>query len=104
MSGVFKVDKDDITDGATIEFGNGIMYVPRKYCSFVPEEYEVRFDSNGDEFETANPSEYCDCFVCSECGYPMMYGDMGWFETEYPYKPNFKFCPWCGSKVVDYGV
>jgi ribosomal protein S27AE len=29
----------------------------------------------------------------------MMFGDMGWFDEEPPYKPHFKFCPNCGARV-----
>lgn len=30
----------------------------------------------------------------------MLFGDTGWFGTEPPYAPTFKFCPECGARVV----
>mgnify|MGYP001025734575 CR=1 FL=1 len=79
---------------------DGVTYVPQQTCTFTPNEIASRFDENDEEIETDEPADDCDAFSCSVCGYDMMFGDCGWFELEPPYKPNFKFCPNCGSKEV----
>lgn len=79
---------------------DGQRYVPENTCTFYPNETETRFDEDDNEIETNEPSENCDAFECSACGFPMMFGDMGWFDEEQPYKPRFKFCPNCGARVV----
>lgn len=79
---------------------NGQRYVPQETCTYQPTEYETRFDENDEEIETNDPAEDCVAFECSACGFEMMFGDMGWFDYEPPYKPYFKFCPNCGARVV----
>lgn len=69
-------------------------------CTFSPDEYATRWDEDNMEHETDDPVEGCAYFVCSNCGRVMMYGDMGWFETEPPYNPSFNYCPHCGARVV----
>ena len=79
---------------------DGQRYVPQNVCTYEPTEFAVRFDENDNEIETLDPSEECGTFQCSACGFEMMFGDMGWFDEEPPYKPYFSFCPKCGARVV----
>lgn len=79
---------------------DGQRYVPQNTCSYDPTEYATRFDENDNEVETFEPSEDCQSFQCSACGFEMMFGDMGWFGEEPPYKPYFSFCPNCGARVA----
>ena len=80
---------------------DGRMYVPQETCTYRPTEVATCFDENDVEIETNEPSEDCGTFICSSCGFEMLFGyDMGWFEEEPPYKPYFKFCPGCGARVV----
>ena len=79
---------------------DGQRYVPQETCTYHPTEYATRFDENDEEIETNDPAEGCGTFECSACGFEMMFGDMGWFDDEPPYKPYFKFCPNCGARVV----
>lgn len=79
---------------------DGQLYVPQETCTYSPTEYETRFDENDEEIETNDPAEDCGTFECSACGFEMMYGELGWFDEEPPYKPNFNFCPECGARVV----
>lgn len=76
------------------------FWVKERTCRYVTEITDTRFDENGEEIETGDPADNCDCFECSECGFPMMYGDDGWFEMEPPYKARFNFCPNCGARVM----
>lgn len=79
---------------------------PERTCVFEPEIKDYDYDDDGNEIETDDPAENCDCFECSKCGYPMLYDvnewyDGGWFDLEPPYSPHFKYCPNCGAKVVE---
>lgn len=70
-------------------------------CVYEPTETLTRWDENDQELETNEPDPDCVTFACSRCGYEMLYGDeYGWFDTEPPYAPHFKFCPHCGARVV----
>lgn len=70
-------------------------------CVFEPTETLTRWDENDYEHETNEPDPDCATFACSRCGYEMLYGDeYGWFDTEPPYTPHFKFCPNCSARVL----
>lgn len=75
---------------------------PERTCRYEPEMYAVRIEEDGTEIVTDEPDDECECFVCSECSYCMMFGaDSGWFGTEPPYKAHFRYCPGCGARVVE---
>lgn len=70
-------------------------------CVYEPTETLTRWDENDHEHETNEPDFYCETFACSRCGYEMIYGgEYGWFDTEPPYAPHFKFCPNCSARVL----
>lgn len=70
-------------------------------CVYEPTETLTRWDENDYEHETNEPDFDCATFACSRCGYGMLYGDeYGWFDTEPPYAPHFKFCPNCSARVL----
>lgn len=69
-------------------------------CTYEPTETISYFDRNDVEHETNWPDYECASFMCVKCNYEMMYGDIGWFEEEPPYKPRFKYCPNCGRRVL----
>lgn len=70
-------------------------------CVYEPTETLTRWDENDHEHETNEPDFDCATFACSRCGYEMLYGDeVGWFDTEPPYTPHFKFCPNCSARVL----
>lgn len=70
-------------------------------CVYEPTETLARWDENDHEHETNEPDFDCATFACSRCGYEMLYGDeYGWFDTEPPYAPHFKFCPNCSARVL----
>lgn len=70
-------------------------------CVYEPTETLTRWDENDNEHETNEPDFDCGTFACSRCGYEMLYGDEGgWFDTEPPYAPHFKFCPNCRARVL----
>ena len=71
-------------------------------CTFVPNEFHVYWDEDDNEIDTNGPGYGCDAFECSNCGGATIFGDMGWFDEEPPYTPNFAYCPYCGFKVVNY--
>lgn len=73
---------------------------PVRTCRYSPSETETWLDDDGTEHDTGEPSDECGTFACSECGYDMMYGDVGWFDLEPPHRPTFNYCPNCGAKVV----
>ena len=79
---------------------DGQSYVPQHVCTYYPTEFLTRFDEHDNEIETNDPSYDCGSFECSACGFEMMFGEMGWFDEETPYKPHFNYCPNCGAKVV----
>lgn len=80
----------------------------QRTCHYFPDEIQIAFDEDDNEIETGEAySDGCD-YSCDKCGYTMLGGDEGgWFEEtpgEYggwEFKPRFKFCPNCGSKLVD---
>lgn len=79
---------------------------PESTCHYEPEIKDYDYDDEGNEVEVDAPAENCDYFECSECGFLMLYDGNdrfggGWFDTEPPYSPRFKYCPNCGAKVVD---
>lgn len=76
---------------------------PERTCRFIPDYIATVYDEDDNEVDTEEPSEDCCAFECTECGGAMIYGDMGWFDTEPPYKPHFEYCPYCGAKVVENG-
>lgn len=74
-------------------------------CRFVPEVMHTYYDEDDIEHDTDEgcpDGGYC---ICSECGFPMLAGEIGWFnESEGPhggiiYEPRFNYCPNCGAKV-----
>ncbi|MCI6273970.1 MAG: hypothetical protein MR611_04795 [Coriobacteriaceae bacterium] len=70
-------------------------------CTYEPDETRAYWDEEDREHETNEPSDGCGSFSCSECGFEMMHDcDIGWFDTEPPYRPHFRFCPNCGSRLV----
>lgn len=79
-----------------------------KTCYFIPEVTWSYEDENGEVIDTElmSPFEDCGAASCSACGMSMMTGDGGWFnEEEQPNGgikliPKFKYCPYCGAKVV----
>ncbi len=68
--------------------------------TFDPEEYATRRDEDDVGHETDDTDEDRGCFVCSNRGMVMMYGDGGRFETEPPYRPSFNHRPRCGARVA----
>lgn len=72
-----------------------------KTCHFEPDSVASWFDDDDVEHEADEPAEDCDCFICSNCGGLMMYGDGGWFDMERPHRPNFGYCPYCGARVIE---
>jgi len=83
---------------------DGKLYVPDKECEFVPEEFQIICDEEGQSWRIGKPEEDCSWFTCSECGTSLMFdwtGEYGWFEPEYPYKPvGLNYCPKCGARVL----
>lgn len=83
---------------------DGRLYVPDKECEFIPEEFETRWDDEGQCLRIEKPSYDCECFTCSECGEELKFdrdGAYSWFEPYYPYKPiGLKYCPGCRSRVL----
>lgn len=82
-----------------------------KTCHFIPETMWSYEDEDGNEIDTELMSPFDDYGTasCSVCGMDMMTGDCGWFnEEEQPNGgikliPKFKYCPYCGAKVVKDG-
>lgn len=71
---------------------------PRMRCRFIPEVTKTRLSEDGmEEIDTNDPAEGCLAFECSVCGFPMMFGDCGWFDEMPPYTPQFNYCPNCGT-------
>lgn len=74
-------------------------------CEYLPEEGVSWWDEDDNEHEEPRlGEEYCSCF-CSECGYPMLGGETGWFDYErgehgYRPVPRFEYCPNCGRRVM----
>lgn len=71
-------------------------------CTYWPDIIRSVFDEDDNEIESIEPGEGCCAFECSNCGFPLLYGDDGWFGEEPPYTPRLDFCPNCGFKVVNY--
>ena len=81
-------------------FVNGVEYEKKRTCRFIPDVFYTLLEEDDNETVTEIPHQNCEAFECTNCGGLMMYGDMGWFDTEPPYKPRFDYCPYCGAKVV----
>lgn len=80
----------------------GRMYVPDKECEFIPEEFIFDFDEQGSKQPVGKPSDDCERFYCSECGFDMGFaseGEPAWFENSYPWNPFFSYCPNCRARV-----
>lgn len=83
---------------------DGILYMPDKECEFIPEEFAISyvFDEQGNAKPVGKPSDDCERFYCSECGFDMGFasgGEPAWFENSYPWNPFFSYCPNCRARV-----
>lgn len=83
---------------------DGRLYVPDKECEFIPEEFAISyvFDGQGNAKPVGKPSDDCERFYCSECGFDMGFaseGEPAWFENSYPWNPFFSYCPNCRARV-----
>lgn len=76
-------------------------------CRYISDVMHTYFDDDDNEvdIDEADP-DGCHC-SCDKCGYPMMTGELGWFD-ESPgehggivYVPRFKHCPECGREVEE---
>lgn len=80
----------------------------QKTCHFIPEVMWSYEDEDGNEIDSELMSPFDDCGAadCSACGGAMITGDCGWFDEEEQLNggikliPKFKYCPYCGAKVV----
>lgn len=69
-------------------------------CEFVPESFETKEDPGDGDLLICDPSDDCEAFECDMCGLALAFGEEGWFEREYPYRPRMlHWCPNCGAKV-----
>jgi hypothetical protein len=52
---------------------DGRLYVLDKECEFIPEEFAISyvFDEQGNAKPVGKPSDDCERFYCSECGFDM---------------------------------
>lgn len=81
---------------------DGRLYVPDKECEFIPEEFIFDFDEQGSKRTVGKPSDDCERFYCSECGFDMAFaseGEPAWFENSFPWNPFFSYCPNCRARV-----
>lgn len=80
-----------------------VRLIERPTCEFIPSDFEVIFDEEDQEIELPEPSDNCDSFYCSRCGYELAYDNYegcSWFESKYPYEPyGLNCCPGCGAVV-----
>lgn len=81
---------------------DGRLYVLDKECEFIPEEFIFDFDEQGSKRPVGKPSDDCERFYCSECGFDMGFaseGEPAWFENSFPWNPFFSYCPNCRARV-----
>lgn len=85
---------------------NGGLWKKAGKCRYLPDVMYSYFDEDDVEHETQEGDpDGCAC-SCSVCGFPMLTGEMGWFnEKEGPhggilYEPRFRYCPECGMEVM----
>ncbi len=101
-----EVDGSHIDEVSSLVFKRlaNLIEKPDLYtCEFVPTSFRVAYDEEDRAITYGEPSDDCDSFSCSRCGYELMYekgGSYSWFTDSYPYKPNgLRWCPGCGAIV-----
>lgn len=67
----------------------------QRECTFIPEKLMQRKDGA----TLRLPAKDCHVMYCSHCRNNMPFIRF-FFEEKPPYRPKFRFCPYCGRKVA----